>query len=58
MTIADHAEGTDLTGCRGAADVQVPASPRTIITQRMQSIKGPQCTQKVPEVTVTIVNEW
>lgn len=57
MTTADHAGGIDLTGYRGAADVQVPAFPRTIIAQRMQSIKGPQSTQKVPEVAVTIVNE-
>jgi len=53
-----YAEWTDLTGFRGAADVQVSASPSTTITQRMQSIKGPQHTHKMPEVTVTIGNEW
>lgn len=47
-----------LSGFRGAADVQVPASPSTIITQRIQSIKGLQCIHKMPEVTVTIANEW
>lgn len=56
MAIVDQAAAC-IAGFRGAADVQVSASPDIIITQRMQSMKGLQCIQKMPEVTVTSANE-